>query len=76
MGFSAIPKRIVREPENCLDLIFVPSPCEKVVIVSHLQLEDSCWTCQVLVASKTETFKSEPKELRTCEPMWFKFVRN
>ena len=26
---------IIQEPnqENCLDLIFVPSPCEKVVIV-------------------------------------------
>ena len=54
-------QRLIREPnaENCLDLIFVPSPCEKDVIlpgtiqtVSHLESENSCWTCQVLIASK------------------------
>ena len=49
----------VLEPnsENCLTLIFVASPCEKIIIsqmqiMSHLQSENPCWTCQVLVVFK------------------------
>ena len=43
--------------ENCLDLMFAASPCEKVInvpdqTVSHLQSGNSCWICRVLVASK------------------------
>ena len=59
---------IVWEPntENCLNLIFIAPPCEKVIFVcvtkaiSHLQQENSCWTCQVLAAPKILALKSEP----------------
>ena len=44
--------------------------------VSHLWSANSCWTCQVLIASKIKAFKSKPKEIRSCECMWLKLVKN
>ena len=67
--------------ENFLDLSFAASRCEKVIFVpdttkSHLQSENSCWICKVLVASKTRPFNMSTKGLRACETMCFKLGKN
>ena len=60
---------ILEQPnsENCLDEVSGAHSCQKIIFVSakyisHLQSENSYWTCQVLAASKMKTFKSDPNE--------------
>ena len=55
---------LIIEPnsESCLDLIFAVLPCDKVIIVPDTnyitsESENSCWICEVLVASKIQAFK-------------------
>ena len=63
------PQSIVPESnsENCLNVIFVASPCEKVIFVSDEEYVTSAIRNFMLdmVASKIWAFKSDPDKTQT-----------